>query len=122
MYPFFFSDMNETEFFGQIFEKYSDIKFHYIPFSGSRIVLCGREDMGETALFWFLTLEDGTIGCPETSVRNHHCSLRNSPEERISLLHCGGSLKLHRCEGANSLFRNFSNAPEKCASTFVSDS
>jgi hypothetical protein len=27
-----------------------------------------------------------TIGCPETSVRNYHYSLRNDPEERSSLL------------------------------------
>jgi len=26
----------------------------------------------------------GPIGCPETSVRNYLCSLRNSPEERSS--------------------------------------
>ena len=26
------------------------------------------------------------IDCPETSVRNYHYSLRNDPEERISLL------------------------------------
>ena len=26
----------------------------------------------------------GPIGCPETSVRNYHCSLRNNPQERIS--------------------------------------
>jgi hypothetical protein len=26
----------------------------------------------------------GPIGCPETSVRNYHCPLRNSPKERIS--------------------------------------
>jgi len=26
----------------------------------------------------------GLIGCPETSVRNYHYSLRNSPEERSS--------------------------------------
>jgi hypothetical protein len=24
----------------------------------------------------------GPIGCPETSVRNYHCYLRNNPEER----------------------------------------
>jgi hypothetical protein len=33
------------------------------------------------------------IGCPETSVRNHHYSLRNNPEERRAHLLCGGSLK-----------------------------
>ena len=51
-----------------------------------------------TALFWvitevsgrlvgpILTTEDGTIGCPETSERNCHPSLRNNPEERNSLV------------------------------------
>ena len=33
------------------------------------------------------------IGCPETSVRNYHYSLRNDPEERSSRLLRGGSLK-----------------------------
>ena len=40
-----------------------------------------------------LTLEGGTIGCPETSVRNCHYSLRNGPEERSSHLLRGGGLK-----------------------------
>jgi len=35
----------------------------------------------------------GRIDCPETSVRNHHYSLHNSPEGRRSLLLRGGSLK-----------------------------
>jgi hypothetical protein len=35
----------------------------------------------------------GTIDCPETSVRNHHYSLRNVPEEPSSHLLRGGSLK-----------------------------
>jgi len=35
----------------------------------------------------------GPIGCPETSLRNFHYSLRNSPEERSSDLLRGGSLK-----------------------------
>jgi hypothetical protein len=35
----------------------------------------------------------GPIGFPETSVRNHHYSLRNDPEERSSQLLRGGSLK-----------------------------
>jgi hypothetical protein len=33
------------------------------------------------------------IGCPETSVRNYHYSLRNDPGERCFHLLCGGSLK-----------------------------
>ena len=38
-------------------------------------------------------LKMGLIGCPETSVRNYHYSLRNNPEERISHLLLGESLK-----------------------------
>ena len=33
------------------------------------------------------------IGCPETSVRNYHCWLRNNPKGRSSNLRRGGSLK-----------------------------
>jgi len=36
---------------------------------------------------------NGTIGCPDTSVRNYNYSLRNNPEERSSKLPGGGSLK-----------------------------
>jgi hypothetical protein len=36
-----------VEFSRQIFEKYSNIKFHENPFSGSRVVACGRTD-GQT--------------------------------------------------------------------------
>jgi hypothetical protein len=35
----------------------------------------------------------GPIGCPETSIRNYHSTLRKTPEERKSHLHRGGSLK-----------------------------
>ena len=34
------------------------------------------------------------MGCPETSVRNYHYSLPNSPEDRSNHLLSGGSLKL----------------------------
>ena len=37
----------KLEFSGQIFEKYSNIKFRENPSSGSRIVSCGRTD-GQT--------------------------------------------------------------------------
>jgi len=43
-YPLFLSDFNETEFSRQIFEKYSSIKFHENPFSGSRVFPSGRRD------------------------------------------------------------------------------
>jgi len=35
----------------------------------------------------------GPIGCPETSVRNYHYSVCNSPEEHISHLQHGESLE-----------------------------
>jgi hypothetical protein len=36
----------KLEYFRQIFEKYSNIKFHGNPFSGARVVLFGRTDTG----------------------------------------------------------------------------
>jgi len=39
------------------------------------------------------TLWMGVIGCPKTSIRNYHYSLRNNPEERSSQLLRGRSLK-----------------------------
>jgi hypothetical protein len=50
----------------------------------------------ETIFGPILTLEDGTVNCPETSVRNYHYTLRNNLEERSSYLHRGGSLKSHK--------------------------
>jgi hypothetical protein len=35
----------KLEFSRQIFEKYSNIKFRENPFSGNRVVPCGRTDM-----------------------------------------------------------------------------
>jgi hypothetical protein len=35
----------------------------------------------------------GPIGCPETSVKNYHSTLRNIPEQRRSHQHHGGGLK-----------------------------
>ena len=35
----------------------------------------------------------GPTGCPETSVRIYHYTLRNNPDERRSHLHHGGSLQ-----------------------------
>jgi len=34
---------------------------------------------------WIMKM--GLIGCPETSVRNYHCSLDSNPEERSSKSH-----------------------------------
>jgi len=35
----------KLEFSRQVFEKYSNIRFHENPFSGSRVVPCGQRDM-----------------------------------------------------------------------------
>jgi hypothetical protein len=48
------------------------------------------------SLFDFLdscAFKMGPIGCPETTLRNYHFSLRNNSEERNSHLVRGGSLK-----------------------------
>ena len=42
-------------------------------------------------------LRIGPIGYTETSVRNHHYSLRNNPEESSSQLPRGGSFKSRKC-------------------------
>jgi len=42
--PLLFLDFNQLEFSQQIFEKYSNIKFHENPYSWFRIAICGRTD------------------------------------------------------------------------------
>ena len=37
----------------------------------------------------------GPIGCPETSVRNYHYTLRNNPEERLKSLRAEWCLPVH---------------------------
>ena len=45
-YPLFLSDFNEAWIFTTDFKKKCcNIKFHENPFSGSRVILCGRTDM-----------------------------------------------------------------------------
>jgi len=50
-YPLFLSDIYimELEFSRQIFEKYSNTKFHENSSSGSRVVSCGRADRRDEA-------------------------------------------------------------------------
>ena len=38
------SDFKNLDFSRQIFEKYSDLKFHENPSTWSRVVSCGRKD------------------------------------------------------------------------------
>jgi len=54
-YLLFLSYFNETEFPWQIFEKYSNIRFHENPFNGSRVVQWGwmdRQTDGQTWRSW----------------------------------------------------------------------
>jgi hypothetical protein len=44
---------------------------------------------------WSLNIEPRS--CPETSVQNYHCTLRNISEERRSHVHGGGNLKPFIC-------------------------
>jgi hypothetical protein len=46
-YPLFLSDFNEALISQQIFEKYSNMKFHENPSSGSCVVACRKKD-GQT--------------------------------------------------------------------------
>jgi hypothetical protein len=49
-------------------------------------------------------LKIGPIRCPETSVKSYHSTLRNTPEERTSHQHCGGSLKsLDVCDAGSDV-------------------
>jgi len=40
------------------------------------------------------------VYCPRASARSYHYSLRNDPEERSSLLLCGGSMKSRKVRGS----------------------
>ena len=46
----------------------------------------------------------GPIGCPETSLRNYRCTLRNNPEERRTRQLRGGSLKSRTALPARGIF------------------
>jgi len=48
----------KLEFFRQIFEKYSNIKFRRNPFSGRRVVLFGRRDRNDEASSFFSQLRE----------------------------------------------------------------
>jgi len=54
----------------QIFEKFSNIKFHEIPSSGSRVVSCGRTD-GQTYMTQLLIVFRIVLNEP----KRHPCLL-----------------------------------------------
>ena len=64
-HPLFFPTLMKLEFFGQIFEKYSSIKFHENSSSGSGVVHAdGQTDMTKgVALFWAVTQRVLVIPC-----------------------------------------------------------
>jgi hypothetical protein len=69
-----------------------------------------------------LTLEDGPTRSPETSVKDYHSALRNTPEERRSHHHRGGSLRSRILSRKSHLHaRNFERASiaKDAASVFV---
>ena len=43
-YIYFYPILMKLEYSRQIFEKYSDVKFHENPSNGSRVAPCGRKD------------------------------------------------------------------------------
>ena len=53
--------------------------------------------------FYFLTLEDVPMHCPETSIRSYRCCLRNIPKESRSHILRGGSLTSHILEYGREL-------------------
>jgi hypothetical protein len=61
-----------------------DILGHYAASSGN--LLPTVRDKLSVPFPGIKDSEDGTIFCPEASVRNHHYSLLNNPEDRCSLL------------------------------------
>jgi hypothetical protein len=80
--------------------------FHTSLLPGDSLALNGWLNL-RIALFWVITQRVvvishrlfGTayrIACPETSVRDYHCSLRDNPEEGRYHLLRGGSLKSPR--------------------------
>ena len=70
----------------------------YRRFGTAHRVPCSRFKKSFLPFFYFLTLEVVPMGCPETSIRNYHCSLRNISKEGRSHILRGGSLRSHILE------------------------
>ena len=87
-----YNSNEQTSWRNIIHEHFSRIKY-IIPFPSD---ICGTllelSKLSKSA--WPSKM--GPIGCPETSVRNYHSTLRKNPKERRSHLHRGRSLKSHK--------------------------
>jgi hypothetical protein len=57
------------------------------------ILIIKREEIQEEKGVYFLSFENGTIRCPETSVKDYHSTVRNISEVSRSNQHRSGSLK-----------------------------
>ena len=86
-----------------------------------RVVVISDARFKNTEDSWNLKM--GPIGCPETSVRNYHHSLRNNPEERSSHLLRGGSPRIteHGCSFVLQYYDHTStpNPTNSCIFTFT---
>ena len=65
-YPLFCPILMKLEFSGQLFEKYSNIKFHENPLSGSGVVPCGWTDTTK-----LIVAPHNFANSPKYSFKNH---------------------------------------------------
>jgi hypothetical protein len=74
------------EFFRQIFEQYSNIKFHENPFGGSRVVLCGRTDgQTETDTMKLIVAFRNFANAPKNACLQQNLTLHNKRTLRAAL-------------------------------------
>jgi hypothetical protein len=88
----------KLEFSSQIFEKYSNIKFHENPFRGSEVFLCGRED-GRTAGY-----------TDTTKIRVAFRNVANAPNKRDFEVHMNVSISLTPWRVVRIMLTEFSPA------------
>jgi hypothetical protein len=80
-YPLLLSDFNETWIYKEIFEKYSSIKFHENPTSGSRVVAYGRTDGrtdGRTNMTKLIVVFRNFANAPKNALSIAHLKTRPS--------------------------------------------
>jgi hypothetical protein len=63
--------LKKLEFPRQIFEKYSNIKFHENPSSGSRVVPCGQMDGGRTDMTKLIVAIRNFANLPKKEAKCH---------------------------------------------------
>jgi hypothetical protein len=107
-YQLFFSDIDKFEFSGQIFENYSNIKFHENPSSGNRVAPCWRMDSYEEGNCILLGYYAASVGNSLPTFRGN-LSVSNSrvknPRRKIEIT--------HRHDEANSRFSQLCESVHK---------